>query len=271
VNFQTKINIHSTLDELSAAAAGHVALLAAQATEKRHCFTIALSGGSLMEILSARLVASPLCTEVKWSAWHVFWADERCVPLSSPESNYSAADRLLLRHVSIPRDQIHALNDTLGASEAAEAYESILRQVFRPGADGLPRFDLILLGIGEDGHTASLFPHHPLLNETQRWMAPISDAPKSPAVRVTMTLPVINNARHVVFVAAGARKRSVLTEVLGPGNHRSRLPAELVNPSDGDLQWFVDAAAASNLRKRRGWEAGCHGMTQLCKIDGRIT
>jgi 6-phosphogluconolactonase len=254
VNLTTKINIHSTIDELSAAAAGHVALLAARATEKRDRFTVALSGGSLIEILSERLIASPFRAEVNWPAWHVFWADERCVPWSSSESNYGVADRLLFRHISIPRNQIHALDDALDGSEAAETYESTLRQVFRPRAGELPRFDLILLGIGEDGHTASLFPHHPLLKETQRWVAPMSDAPKPPPVRVTLTLPVINNARHVVFVAAGSRKRSILSEVLEPGSHRPRLPAGMVNPSDGDLQWFVDAAAASSLRKPQGSE-----------------
>jgi len=245
-----RINVYPVHEGLSVAVAGYVALLAAQATEKRHCFTVALSGGSLMKILSPQLVARSLCTEVNWSSWHVFWADERYVPLSSPESNYGVADRLLFRYTSIPRDQIHALNHTLGASEAAEAYDSILRKVFRPAVSQLPRLDLILLGIGEDGHIASLFPHHPLLKETQRWVAPIFDAPKPPPVRVTLTLPVINNARHVVFVAAGARKSSILSEVLGSGSRRPRLPAELVSPSDGDLQWFVDEAAAGNLRKR---------------------
>jgi 6-phosphogluconolactonase len=246
------IVIHLTLEELSGAAASHVVRLAAQAMSERGRFCVALSGGSVMKIICPQLVAEPLRTNVDWSGWHVFWADERCVPPISTESNYGVANRLLLRHVNIPRGQIYALDDTRGAPEAAEAYESILTRVFQPGADRLPRFDLILLGIGEDGHTASLFPDHPLLSETDRWVAPVSDAPKLPPERVTLTLPVINNARHVVFVAAGAEKRSILCEVLGPGSHRQRLPAALVNPSDGDLQWFVDAAAAKNLRKPRG-------------------
>ena len=246
-----KINIYPTIEELSAATAGRVAVLAAQATERRGRFTVALSGGSLMETVGPQLVASPLCDEVNWSAWHVFWADERCVPLTSLESNYGVADRLLLRQVPIPSSQVHAVNPALGASKAAEAYESILREEFRPGAGRLPRFDLILLGVGEDGHTASLFPDSPLLRETRRWAAPVLDAPKPPPERVTLTLPVINNARHVLFVAGGAGKKSILAEVLGPGLHRSRLPAELVSPSDGDLQWFVDEAAAGNLREGR--------------------
>lgn len=242
------IVIHLTLEELSAAAAGHVVRLAAQAMAERGRFCVALSGGSVMKIICPQLIAEPLRTDVDWSGWHVFWADERCVPPISPESNYGGANRLFLRHVDIPRDQIYAVDNTLEAPEATKAYESILTRVFQPGAGRLPRFDLIVLGIGEDGHTASLFPDHPLLNETDRWVAPVLDAPKPPPERVTLTLPVINNARHVVFVAAGAEKRSILCEVLGTGSHLQRLPATLVNPSDGDLQWFVDAVAARNLK-----------------------
>lgn len=250
VNGSPKITICPTREDLSLAAARHVARLAAQATEKRHSFTVALSGGSLMEILGPRLAADPLRAQVDWSVWHVFWADERLAPPASPESNQEAANRLLFRYVSIPHDRIHTLDDTLGAVEAAEAYESALRKVFRPEPGRLPRFDLILLGIGEDGHTASLFPGSPLLRETRRWAAPVFDAPKPPPVRVTLTLPVINSARHVVFVAAGPGKRSILAQVLGPGLRRPRLPAERVSPIDGDLQWFVDEAAAGTLRKQ---------------------
>ena len=217
VTMLPKINIYPTREDLSVAVAGHVALLASQATEKRHCFTVALSGGSLMKILGPQLVSSPLRTRIDWSAWHVFWADERCVPLTSPESNYDLANRFLFEHVDIPRDQIHAVDDRLGASETAEAYASVLAKVFQPSTGRLPRFDLILLGVGEDGHTASLFPNHPLLEETQRWVAPVFDSPKPPPERVTLTLPVINNARHILFVAAGEGKQHILSKVLRTG------------------------------------------------------
>jgi len=113
--------------------------------------------------------------------------------------------------------------------------------VFQPEADQFPRFDLLLLGAGEDSHTASLFPGHPLLQETDCWVAPVFDAPKPPSHRITLTLPVINNARHVVFVVSGAKKNAILSEILNPGCHRQKLPAALVNPSNGNLQWFLDA------------------------------
>jgi 6-phosphogluconolactonase len=258
-----KINIYPTQETLSVAVAGHVALLAARAMAERGRFFIALSGGSVTKIISAKLVAEPIRSDVDWWGWHVFWADERCVPLSSPESNYGVANRLLFRHVDIPHHQIYVLDDTLGAIEAAEAYESILRRVFRPQDSLIPKFDLILLGIGEDGHTASLFPGSPILHETDRWVAPILDAPKPPPERVTLTLPVINNARHVIFVAAGTGKKFILSKVFTPNLHRPRLPAELVGPFDGDLQWFADEAAAGNLRIHEKSEMQSQSRTKL--------
>ena len=248
-----KVNIYPTQEDLSVAVAGHVASLASEAGKRRHCFTVALSGGSLMRILSPRLVSDPLRRSINWSAWHVFWADERCVPLNSPESNYGLANRFLFEHLAIPHAQIHAVDDTLGASGAADAYASVIEEVFQPGAGRFPRFDLILLGIGEDGHTASLFPNHSLLKETRRWVAPVFDAPKPPPKRVTLTLPVINNARNVLFVAAGEGKQAILSEVFGSGR-RPELPAEMVDPYDGDLQWFLDEAAAGKLKKGRDSE-----------------
>lgn len=252
ISMWPKINMYATQEDLSAGVAGHVAMVAARAMARRKRFLVALSGGSVTKIISRKLVAEPLRTDVDWSGWHVFWADERCVPLNSPESNYGLADKLLFRHVGIPRHQIFALDDRLGAVETAKAYEVLLQQVFRQKTGSLPRFDLVLLGIGEDGHTASLFPDSPLLNETRRWVAPVFDAPKSPPTRVTLTLPVITNARHIVFVAGGPGKRDILSEMLRPALQRPRLPAELVTPHDGDLQWFVDEAAAGNLKRPGG-------------------
>jgi len=252
MNVPAKINIFPTREELSVAATRHVMRVAAQAAEKRRAFTVALSGGSLMEILGPRLAETSLRVDVDWSAWHIFWADERCVPRISPESNFGNADRLLFRHIKIPHDQIHAFDDQLGAVQAAGAYEVILRKIFRTEADRLPRLDLVLLGVGEDGHTASLFPGSPLLNETNRWVAPVFDAPKPPSERVTLTLPVINNARHIAFVAAGTGKRSIVSSIFRSDRGNPALPAQMVRPFDGDLHWFVDEAAAGSLRGHEG-------------------
>jgi 6-phosphogluconolactonase len=244
-----EIMIFSNRQELSTAVSAHVAYLAKQSCRERGAFYIALSGGSLMEMVGPGLTALPLRNDVDWARWHVFWADERCVPRASPESNFGAADQLLLRHVDIPRRQIHAADDTLGPAEAAKAYEFVLARVFSLRAGRVPRFDLILLGIGEDGHTASLFPGHPLLSETQGWVAPVHDAPKAPPERITLTLPVINNARHVVFVALGESKAPAVAAAIGPSQGASLSPASQVKPTHGDVRWFLDIHAARGLSR----------------------
>jgi len=244
------ILIHPDRESLAAAVSSCLVSQAAQAIAKRKRFCLALSGGSLMELLSPRLVADSIRTTINWSGWHVFWADERCVPPTSPESNFGFAKQQLFKYINIPFHQIHFPDCSQGAWEAARAYAQTLKQILRPGAGRFPRFDLILLGVGEDGHTASLFPGHPLLQETRLWVAPVFDAPKPPPVRITMTLPVINNACHIVFVVFGVGKKSIMSQILDPAPHRQKFPAELVNPSRGGLQWFVDTEAVGFLEKK---------------------
>ena len=245
MDLRPKVNILANRDALSAALSAHVVRLAAMTVASQGRFCVALSGGSLMDIIGPSLGSNPLRDTVNWSGWHVFWVDERWVPWSSPESNYGYAQRQFFNRVSIPDEQIHAADVSLNPSETAQTYESTLATVFQPGAGRVPRFDLVLLGVGEDGHTASLFPGHPALNENRRWVVPVVDAPKPPPVRITMTLPVINNARHVIFVAAGPGKAKILSKVLDSEVAQPELPARRVNLSDGELQWFVDRAAAA--------------------------
>jgi len=237
-------HIFQTGQQLGQAAAGHVAYLSAQAIAKRGRFVVAVSGGSLPKLLFPLLVSEPLRSQIDWSKWHVFWADERCVPLTDPDSNYRLTREYLFNHVDIPPAQIVPINDALDPAAAATDYQNRLTQVFAPARGLLPRFDLILLGMGEDGHTASLFPGHFLLREKQLWVAPIFDSPKPPPERITLTLPVINNARQVVFMATGAQKAKPLSAII-KGN--SKLPAGLVQPGDGELHWFVDNTAATGF------------------------
>ncbi len=226
--------------------ASRVARLAEQAIRARGRFTIALSGGSLLDILSPPLITNPLRSQIQWTSWEVFWADERCVPLLSPDSNFAAANRLLFKHVDIFWEQIHEIDDTLAPREAARAYQSSITEVLQPGTGQMPRFDLILLGMGQDGHTASLFPGHELLQEKQKWVAPVFDAPKPPPERITLTLPIINHSREIIFVATGAEKSFALRKVFQ--DHNQSLPAALVNPMLGHLTWFVDEEAAGQLK-----------------------
>ena len=244
-----EIFISDTPESAGAAAAAQVARLAAETVSGRGIFTVAFSGGSLVELLAPCLLQYSRKDGIKWPAWHVFWADERCVPLTSPESNYGLAQERLFQYVPMLETGIYALEEERGPEGAADAYEAHLHKFFAPPPGRYPRFDLILLGMGEDGHTASLFPNHPLLEETRRWVAPITDSPKPPPRRVTLTLPVINSAYNIIFVATGSGKARVLSEVLGADTHGKGLPAQRVSPKDGTVQWFVDAAAAELLGK----------------------
>ena len=233
-------HIFQTALQLGQAAAEHVAYISAQAIAERGRFAVAVSGGSLPKLLFPPLVSEPLHSQIDWSKWLVFWADERCVPLTDPDSNYRLTREYLFNYVDIPPSQIVPINDTLGPAAAATDYQNKLTQVFAQ----LPRFDLILLGMGEDGHTASLFPSHPLLREKKLWVAPIFDSPKPPPERITLTLPVLNHARQVMFMTTGTSKVKALSTII-KGN--SKLPAELVQPTNGELYWFVDDTAAAGL------------------------
>lgn len=249
MKFSPKLEIFPDRRALAAALSLHVAQAAEASSVARGRFYVALSGGSLMDMLAPALVAPSLRDRIDWSTWHVFWADERWVPPSSPDSNFGLARRLLLGRVGVPEEHIHAVDDSKSPDETARAYEAKISRTIGVEAGTFPRFDLVLLGLGKDGHTASLFPGHLALQESRRWVVPVFNAPKPPPVRVTMTLPVINSSRQVVFVAAGSGKAGVVADVLHPSAGRPNLPARMVNPTDGELHWFVDrkAAGVSNL------------------------
>jgi 6-phosphogluconolactonase len=167
------------------------------------------------------------------------------VPWEDSESNHGKARKGIFGRLGISGSQIYPLDYTMSPDENARACEAAMRRVFQTTADQLPRFDLMLLGIGEDGHTASLFPGHPVSDESHKWMAAVYDAPKRPPVRITMTLPLINNARNIFFVAVGAGKAPILARILKPLPGKPKLPAEQVVPTQGQLRWLLDRPAAS--------------------------
>lgn len=209
-------------------------------------FMVALSGGSTPRALYQRLAQSPLSESVDWANVHVFWGDERMVPPDDSESSYRMARETLLAHVSIPAAHIYPVPTVGGTAEAAAiAYEETLIAVF--GAD-LPRFDLILLGIGPDGHTASLFPGQPeVVRPSAALAVAVHNAPKPPPLRVSFTFTLINAAANVLFVVAGADKAAALREVLRGSLDVARLPAQGVRPTQGMLVWLVEAAVAKEL------------------------
>lgn len=229
---------------LSRAAADLFVSLSRNTIAAQGRFAVALSGGSTPKGLYTLLGTVPYREAVPWPRVHLFWADERCVPQDHPESNYKLAYDAFLSRVSLPSENIHRIRGEEEPGKAARVYEDDLRRFF---GGGVPVFDLLLLGAGEDGHTASLFPGSPSLHETTRVALPVYlERPKRD--RVTLTLPVLNRAAHVLFLASGRAKAAVVSEILEGGNVQ-RYPAGLVQPVNGDVLWLIDREAAVKLRK----------------------
>lgn len=212
--------------------------LANEAIEAKGGFKIGLSGGSAAKFLCNGLPS----IKTTWDKWTLFFCDERLVPFSDGDSTYKLYREGLVGATPLTEKQFIVINPDLEVEAAAKDYESKVRSSF-PDCEW-PSFDLLMLGMGPDGHTASLFPNHKLLQESTAWVAAISDSPKPPPCRVTMTFPVINNARCCVFAMAGEGKADMVKRILGDGE---ALPSGRVKPINGELIWILDEAAASKL------------------------
>lgn len=242
---QPTITILNDPDALADAAARLVVGAAAEAVGARGRFTIALAGGLTPVATYAKLAAPPWRDRVEWGRTWVFFGDERAVPPDHPESNYRMAHETLLAKVPIPKAQVWRIRGEAEDPEAGAAeYAKALAEAFGTRRGQLPRLDLVLLGLGVDGHTASLFPGSPVLREVFRTVAAVHAGAAAIPQRLTLTLPVLNAAARVVFLVTGAEKAKVLKAVLG---EHALLPAALVSPENGELVWLVDRAAASLL------------------------
>lgn len=237
--------IYDNFELLSQAAAGLFVQQARQAVQDHGRFSVALSGGHTPRRTYELLAQPPFQERVPWQQVDVFWGDERCVSPDDPLSNQRMARQALLDHVPIPPEQIHPITCTRAPREAAGQYEALLHDFF---AGRPPGFDLVFLGLGENGHTASLFPDMPVLDERKRWAAEVYVAEQS-LYRVTLTAPLINQAAVVMFLVAGASKAGVLKAVLEGPSDPHRLPAQLIQPADGQLHWLVDREASSLLKR----------------------
>ncbi len=235
------IQIFKDLSALSQAAAQIFIESAAQAIAERSHFLAALSGGSTPTPLYRLLVDAP----IDWPRVHIFWGDERCVPVDDPGNNYAQAREVLLAHVPIPADNVHRVQSELEPASAARAYAATLSGFCEPPREW-PRFDLVLLGMGDDGHTASLFPGSPV-DEAEPVIAVTAHYQDRPANRVSLTPRVINDARRIVFLVSGQSKSETLANVLMADYHPETLPAQRIRPIDGKLIWLVDEAAGSKL------------------------
>ena len=239
----TAIRILPDPAALADAAARYVVEQARAAIDARGRFSLTLSGGSTPRDLHLRLASPPLKDQVDWPRVHIFFGDERCVPPDDPRSNYRMAEETLLSKVPIPAENIHRMRGELPPKEAAEDYQRELKAFF--GSDA-PRLDLVLLGMGDNGHTASLFPGLTAVHEQERWVVAEYVAEVG-MWRITLTPAVLNLARVTLFLVAGANKADMLRRVLEEPYDPSALPAQVVRPLEGDVVWMVDAAAAARL------------------------
>jgi 6-phosphogluconolactonase len=246
---RVELRVFANAEDLAAAAAAEFTARARAAVVQHGRFTVALSGGSTPNRLYALLAERRRTGEgrLPWGKIHVFWGDERVVPPGHSESNFRAANEALLSKVPIPQANVHGIRaEARSPATAAGLYEQELRRFFSLAAGQFPRFDLVLLGLGADGHTASLFPGSDVLREETRLVA----APLVATLgthRITLTLPVLNSARAVMFLVSGGEKAEALARALEGGIGSEALPPRLVRPRNGALLWLVDRAAARML------------------------
>ena len=248
---QTDVRVFPDLPSLSRAAAEELVERSREAILARGRFTVILAGGSTPKTLYTLLGEDPqLKDQVAWDKVHFFFSDERHVPPEHPENNYRMAYRALLSKIPAPPWNAHRMATELPDAEpVAEYCEEILRQFFRLGPQEVPRFDLVLLGMGADGHTASLFPGSDALQETKR-LAVATWVEVLKARRITLTIPVFNNAEEVLFLVSGPEKAEALHKVLEGPEDPERYPAQAVQPRQGRRLFFVDREAARLLKPR---------------------
>jgi len=243
-----EIRIFENLQDLSWAAATRFEEQARVKTLEKKPFSVAVSGGSTPKLLFELLANPGFQGRVRWSNLQLFQVDERCVPPDDAQSNYRMIRQALLEAVPLPPENFHRMAAELpDRDQAAQAYAEEIARALRSAPGELPRFDLIFLGMGPDGHTASLFPGSPALGEGTSWVAQ-NFAAQLNSHRLTLTLPVLNAAAHVIFLVAGADKAETLRQVLeGPARN---FPAQLIQPTNGTLSWFLDESASHLLKKQ---------------------
>jgi len=241
--------IATDLEDLNRQAAEFVAKYVIHLAKAKDRVSIVLSGGETPRGLYQRLAEDHFGTAIPWRQVHLFWGDERWVSLQHKESNYRLAYEVLISRIPIPPENVHPmLKETNNLQKAADEYEKKLREFFGSLREGWPRFDLVILGVGTDGHTASLFPSLPVLKEKKRWVAALC-VEKMKSYRLTLTLPVFNHAAQVIFLVAGREKAPVLKEGLGTDHPRVRFPYQLIKPHRSQTIFFMDIAAASLMEQ----------------------
>jgi len=238
--------VFKDLDQLSKALAEWITSLIEETLTRKEQFSFVLSGGNTPKKLNSLLASSPYRERINWKKIHVFWGDERAVPFEDERNNARMAFDTLLNKVDIPKSQIHIMDTSLGPEEAAVQYEKLLREYFRTETLPVETFDLVLLGMGDDGHTLSLFPGTPVIHEEKLWATSFFLKAQD-MHRITLTKNIVNHSNHIVFMISGNDKAHALHEVLEGEKNPDKYPSQVIIPTQGELHFFTDEAAASLL------------------------
>jgi 6-phosphogluconolactonase len=213
--------------------------------QNQEFFTLVLSGGETPKILFKKLASSEYKEKINWKRVHIFWGDERAVPFKDERNNAAMAFNILIDHIDIPAEQVHIMRTEIEPLFAAKEYDKILHNYFNNTSKS---FDLVLLGMGDDGHTLSLFPGSAIIEEHENWVNAVFNEEQQ-MYRITLMPVIVNRSSHITFMVDGSKKATILKQVIEGRYMPSKLPAQIINPVDGELYWFLDEAAAKELNK----------------------
>ncbi len=239
-----ELNIYKDADELSMGVAKWLTGYITDTLKKKDRFTIALSGGSTPHKLHTLLAGPPFKDQIDWSKLHIFWGDERAVPFEDSRNNAKMAYDTLLNHVKVPASQIHIMRTDIEPEAAAAAYEKVLHHYFHAHETS---FDLVFLGMGDDGHTLSLFPGTQVIHEENK-LALAYYLEAQGMYRITLTAPIVNRSAAIAFLVAGSSKAPALKEVIEGDYNPDKYPSQIIKPASGEVYWFTDEAAAALLQ-----------------------
>jgi 6-phosphogluconolactonase len=238
-----KLHIFKNKEEMSDHLVQWICDVITESLKTQEFFSLVLSGGETPKLLFKKLASAKFTEQINWKRIHIFWADERVVPFTDDRNNAKIAHELLINHIDIPSEQVHIMRTDIEPNFSVDEYRKLLHTFF----DHTPKsFDLVLLGMGDDGHTLSLFPGSPLIEEHRHWVNAVF-VKEQEMYRITLMPLLVNKASKIAFMVDGANKAAVLKEVLEGEYMPTKLPSQIIKPADGELHWFLDEAAAKNL------------------------
>ena len=240
-----ELHIFDDKEIMSEQLASWIAHLVQDTLKNQDYFTLVLSGGGTPKLLFEKLASGEYKNKIDWKRIHIFWGDERAVPFDDDRNNAKMAYDILINHIDVPSGQVHIMRTDIEPKLAAEEYETILHQYFDKTSNS---FDLVLLGMGDDGHTLSLFPGSPIIEEHEHWVNSVYNQQQK-MYRITLMPVVVNKASNIVFMVDGAKKANILQRVIEGPYIPLKLPAQIVKPSNGELSWFLDKAVAKELNQ----------------------